>query len=343
MRITQQLLTAVATIAMLGFMAVAADNQRRNDYVLVTGRQLVAVQGGAARTLANIRQFTLFGTTGSEAAIISWLGEAPEDTVTIVDLHDLSHVSKIPLVGDSPIPLLTSPNGSLVLSNAAIFYGGGSKDRLIRVDRGTGQTTAFEIPRLKPKLWNPNIFKAGDHIVVPAGESLEVFAIQNNAFIASIPCKEQTAAFVYIDDVGLFQCGRGGIDKVSSADFKAPEKPQHVDVRGKIRYAFPVKLPGGPAILCTGNAVDKAGVIISDKVSLAAFSVTDGKILYQVDTTGSFVPPVVGADGHTIYLCDFEKTTIRKISAATGESIGDDVLPEEFKKVHGFWLIGVAQ
>jgi len=344
MKTPQPLSIAIATLSLLATLAAAADNPPHNDYVLVATdgelpnnsvtQQLVTVQAGTARAIEDARVMTLFGTNGTEAGIIEPLDTG--DLLTLVDLHDLSHVTKIPVVGARTVPIHTSPNQSLIISDAAIFFTGvvparnanlsTGANKLIRLDRKTHQTTAFEIPRSKSNLWNANISRAGNHIVFPTGQSLEIFSIQQNAFIASVPCKEESVPFVYIDGTGIFQCGPAGIDQVSTADFKTPEKPRHVDVRGKIRYALPTQLPDGPAIL-----------------SLAAFSVTAGKLLYQLDIPGSLSPPVVAADGHTLYLCDFDKLTIRKFSTATGASIGDDVLPEKIRKPGMFWLIGVAQ
>src|SRR5439155_17225198 len=122
------------------------------------------------------------------AGIISPSGGLP-DTVSIVDLHDLSKVSKIPIVGAYTVSIHSSPNEALILSEEAIFFAGAGNggSRLIRLDRGTGKTTAFEIPGRKPNWNGVNIYKAGNHIVFPTGPSLEVFSIQNKAFIASVP------------------------------------------------------------------------------------------------------------------------------------------------------------
>src|SRR5439155_20163338 len=97
MRTMRHLLTAVATITILGCAASTQENQRRNGYVIVTTSsepekgvywgQLVTVQGDAAHIIADIPPFTvftLFGTNGNEAGIISPSGGLP-DTVSIVD------------------------------------------------------------------------------------------------------------------------------------------------------------------------------------------------------------------------------------------------------------------
>ena len=358
MRAIPRRLIAIAAISLLGCAGAAAENQSRNDYAIVAEsqnkREFVVTQGETVRRIASIRQLTLFGTSGNEAGIISHRDGVAQDALSIIDLHDLSHESKIPLVGFHTVPLMTGPYQSLVILKEAVFFAGSGNERvggnqLMRLDRETGKVTAFAIPHLKPNSWSANILKAGNHIAFPAGKSLEVFSIKTNAFIASVPYEEQSgvfgffSGFVYVDGAGIFQYGRGGIDKLSSADFKTPEKPQHIDARGNIYYAVPVQLPGGSAIVCLGDAVDKAGRNISGKEFLTAFNVADGKLLHQVEIPESSGPPVVGVDGRTLYLCDLEKKAIRKISAATGETIGEDLLPEELRKASSFTLIGVAQ
>src|SRR4051812_26562853 len=110
MRTIRQLLTAVAAMTLLGCIATPPANQHRHNYVIVAVSeveknvfrpQLVTVQGDAAHIIADIPPFTVFtlyGTNGNEAGIISPVSGSG-DMVSIVDLHDLNHVSKIPIVG----------------------------------------------------------------------------------------------------------------------------------------------------------------------------------------------------------------------------------------------------
>src|SRR3954471_18826831 len=125
MRTIRHLTIVVVTLTLLGFLVAAAEAPRRNDYILVVSKaepdnrfsqQLVAVQGGTARTIADVEFITLFGTNGTEAGVMTSAG-GPGDTISLVDLHDFSHVSKFQMAGAHTIPLHSSPNQALVLSD----------------------------------------------------------------------------------------------------------------------------------------------------------------------------------------------------------------------------------